>query len=103
MVRYADRRGSPLALAHQTVCRHGQILRSGFPDPKARFTVNEEQHVSTHHSDRESYICGPQCAEDRVRAKAAEVALEELRQSCAECEPREPREPEPPGRPTEAP
>jgi len=89
IIEYRNRRSlAVLAYAHVTVCRHGAILRSGFPDPKSRFMTNEIQQVVVDHPDDENYTCGPRCAADRQRSKIAESALEKYRESCAQCEPK---------------
>ena len=74
-----------IGLAHQTVCRHGRILRSGFPDPKVRYTGNEARQAITNHPDDEAYTCSETCARDRQRTEQARSKLERFRQSCVEC------------------
>ena len=88
IVRYSDKRsGRLICLAHQTVCQHGMILRSGFPDPKSRYSANEVQHALTNHPDDESYTCGETCARDRRRTEEARAKIEQYRQSCHICVP----------------
>jgi hypothetical protein len=88
IIEYIERTGGRrIALAQQTVCRHNRIIRSGFPDPKARFTATDVQHAKINHPDSDDYACDDLCASERARNGALQAASEPYRQGCDSCQP----------------
>jgi hypothetical protein len=85
MVTYYDAATNDLlCTAHQFECEHGQILASGFPDPKFFYKETITLVADPEHFDGDT--CSPQCSLDRAATEAARNGpLAQYRQHCDRC------------------
>jgi hypothetical protein len=74
--------GDILYRTHCYVCPHGDLLGSGFLDPKAMYTATEILVVDRRHRDIDT--C-PSCGMWKPQAQQALLALQNYRRRCSTC------------------
>jgi hypothetical protein len=86
MVSYYDNStNEKICTTHQFECEHGQILASGFPDPKFFYEATVTLVADPEHLDGDT--CSPECSQDRAATEAARNGpLAQYRQRCQLCE-----------------